>query len=155
MFDDDLPRPAEDIRILASAARVVISCLSLDPESAETLLNPWAIVEDGERIADDERNLSGWQDFMLRPVLTFIQGDLIDACSDDCNRVIADNPHETEPFGCTGLWDAFFRGTDPEKQVGTIVGEWDDKPCTIGLNMDAECPLVSSNTRTCTQLVEE
>jgi hypothetical protein len=155
LFDDDLPRPAEDVRIIASAARVAISCLSLDPESAETLLNPWAIVEDGENIADDEHNLSGWQEFMLRPVLTFIQGELIDACSDDCNRVIADSPHEIEPFGCTGFWDAFFKGTDPDKQVGTIVIEWDDKPCTVGLSMASGCPLVSSNPRTCRQLVEE
>ena len=155
LFDDDLPRPAEDVRVMASAARVVISCLALAPDSAETLLNPWAIVEDGDEIASDDRRLAGWQEYMLLPVLDFIRDELIDACSDDCSRVMSDNPHAIEPLSRADFWDAYFKGTDQGKRLGMLIFETLDKPCTVGLNMDSGCPLVTSNPRPITQLVEE
>lgn len=155
-WGEPLPRPVEHDRLIASAARIVTACLALAPDAAAIIaLNPWEIVVDGEEVADDERALQNWQTIVLRPILAFIQADLIDACASDCSRVTADNPHEVESLTARKFWEALFDGTPADKTSGTIVIEMFGEPCTVGLNVDSGCPLVVSNDRDCEGLLQD
>lgn len=155
LFKESLPRSLEDIRALASAARIVTTCLTLLPDAAlEMTLNPWGIVVNGDRMTSDEEAMQGWRMGTLKPILAFIQSDLLEACSGDCTRMTADNPHETPSLGRDGFWGALFKGTsDPSDEV--IIIEIANEPCTVGLDMNFGCPLLVSNDHTCERLVRD
>jgi len=150
----ELARPPELLRILAAAGRILIACLLLSPEDAASLtLNPWKIVQDGEAIADDEAELRDWHADVLQPVLAFIRSDLLEACSKDCARMTADNPHETDSLSAKGYWSLLCEGVVPEDGV-IIIEDW-DKRCTIDLDVSLGCPLLVSNHIGVEQLVRQ
>ncbi|HEY3957962.1 MAG TPA: hypothetical protein VGM53_31750 [Streptosporangiaceae bacterium] len=146
LLDPPLPRPLDMIRVLASAGRMLIACLLLLPSDIgiEMSLNPWRYVIDGEDVADDEQQLRSWQEGALHPVLVFIQSDLLDACSSDCNRVTGDNPHEPDSISTTKLWHMLYGGNSTQEE-GVIVIESVHGRCTVGLDVTNGCPLVVSN----------
>ena len=148
-----LPRPLEQIRMLASAGRITTACLALMPAIDELVLNPWSIVSGGEDVSDNTEVLQAWQTDILRPILAFVQSDLIDACSRDCTRVTADNPHEIESLSASNFWKAMFEvGMESDDRV--IVVESTGEPCTVGLNVESGCPLIISNSDlSCEQIV--
>jgi hypothetical protein len=156
VWKDQLPRPVERYRLVASAARMVTACLALMPNAAAVIAaNPWGIVVGGEDIADNEEELERWQALVLRPVLAFIQADLLDACAGDCSRVTADNPHEAESLTSASFWELLLEDIPGDKKTGTLVIETTAEPCTVGLAMDSGCPLIVSNARDCDQLLRE
>lgn len=156
MWAEALPRPIERYRVIASAARIVTACLALVPDaSAAIASNPWKFVVDGKDVVDEGAELDDWQSSVLRPVLAFIQADLLDACSSDCSRVTGDNPHEEESLLSTAFWEAILKGTPEDNKTGSIVMEVVNEPCTVGVQMDSGCPLIASNDRNVEQLLHE
>jgi hypothetical protein len=149
-----LPRPVEEIRILASAGRLLIACLLLLPEpiGLEMALNPWRYTVESKDIAEDQEQLEAWREGLLLPILTFVQSDLVDACSSDCDRVTGNNPHEPEYVSTRDFW-RMLDGSDSEQKDGTIIIETSYGPCTVGLDMKSGCPLIASNEYTYEQIL--
>jgi hypothetical protein len=153
---DQLPRPLETIRTLASAGRVITACLLLLPDDAGLgiTLNPWRYAVGGEDVADDQEQLAEWHQIVLIPVLSFIRSELLGACSYDCNRVTGGSPHETESLNAKEFWQILNR-PDWEPDDGILVTEKDDGPCTVGLDMTSGCPLIVSNNLSCERIIRE
>lgn len=110
--EDSLPQPLETLRVLAAAGRILIACLLLlpDPISIEWTLNPWRITAGGDEISRDQEQLEAWQKGVLRPVVAFVQADLVDACSSDCLRVTAENVHEVDSLTAKNFWELLTEG---------------------------------------------
>lgn len=154
LLSEPRPRPLEVIRVLDSAGRMLIACLRLLPDrvGVQMTLNPWRYEVDGNNITDDKETLDDWRESVLRPVLAFVQADLVAACSSDCARIIGDNPHEVNSLPAMEYCKILTEG-ELELPDWDFVMESDDQPCTVGLDVTSGCPLVISNCLDTEQIV--
>lgn len=147
LVSDPRPRPLELIRVLASAGRILITCLLLMPDQIglKMTLNPWRYIIGAGHIADDKEEMEAWRESTLSSVLSFVQSDLLNACSSDCARVSGDDPHGTSSLSAKEYWNFVFGVESKASNEFLIVIEDIRRPCTVGLDVTSGCPLVVSN----------
>ncbi|MFD9935419.1 hypothetical protein ACFWZ6_20020 [Streptomyces massasporeus] len=151
---DDMARPLEPMRVWAASGRVLIASLRLLPEDLAVPLtcNIWDFVRDEGAVRDDPNQLKAWSDSVLVPVLAFAQNDLLHPCSQDCARVMGDNPHEVESLRATDIWGLLVSGEQKEEE-SFLVFESIDELCAVGVDVTEGCPLVVSNRQESERIV--
>lgn len=141
--DLDAPRPLEQVRTLAAASRLLLASLRLlpDDDAYDMTLNPWKYTNHADI---QEEDLEAWRHGALAPALAFSQAELLGPCADDCNRVMADKVHESEPLATPKWWNLVF-GRDERIDERQLVFEDFDASCVVGADVASGCPLVVSN----------
>jgi len=150
-----LPRPVDQVRAAAAAGRLLLAAyLQFNEEAAAQItLNPWRFVHGGEDVADDADAFAEWERSALDGVLRFARSELLDACSSDCRRVIADHPLEIDSLGAVSFWRLLLDGAG-DNLTTTLVIEDEAEPCTVGCDLRNGCPLIASNPLTPAAAVE-